>query len=81
MCVPDVVKNSNVKVFNLMSRTSVTRHMKWHETCKCKFRLDASIYNNKQRWNDDKWRRECEELIDKGECDKKSISNPSNCDC
>ena len=28
MCVPDVVKNLNVKVFNLMSRTNETRHIK-----------------------------------------------------
>ena len=28
MCVPDVVKNVNVKVFNLMSRTNETRHIK-----------------------------------------------------
>ena len=47
MCVPDVVKNLNVKVFNLMSRTTETRHVKWHETCKCKCRLDASVCNNK----------------------------------
>ena len=26
MCVPDVVKNLNVKVFNLMSTTNETRH-------------------------------------------------------
>ena len=26
MCVPDVVKNLNVKVFNLMPRTNETRH-------------------------------------------------------
>ena len=66
MCVPDVVKNLNVKVFNLMSRTNETRHIKWHETCKCKCRLDASVCNNKQCWNDDKCRCECKELIDKG---------------
>ena len=41
-CVPDVVKDLNVKVINVMSRTNETRHIKWHETCKCKFRLDAS---------------------------------------
>ena len=29
LCVPDVVKNMNVKVFNLMSRTNETRHIKW----------------------------------------------------
>ena len=54
LCVADVVKNINVKVFNLMSRTNETRHKKWHETCKCKCRLDASVCNNKQRWNNDK---------------------------
>ena len=67
--VPDVVKDLNVKVFSAMSRTNETRHIKWHETCKCKYRLDASVFNNKQRWNDDKWRCECMELIDKGVCD------------
>ena len=81
MCVPDAIKNINVKVFNLMSRTNETRHIKWHETCKCKRRLDASVYNNKQRLNDDKCRCECKELTDKGICDKGSIWNPSNCEC
>ena len=56
LCVPDVVKNINIKVFNLMSRTNGTRHVKWHETCKCKCRLDASVCNSKQRWNKDKYR-------------------------
>ena len=54
MCVPDAVKDLNVKVFNLMSRSNETRHIKWHETCKCECRLDVSVCNNKQRWNDDK---------------------------
>ena len=27
LCVPDAVKNLNVKVFNLMSRTNKTRHI------------------------------------------------------
>ena len=54
--------------------------IKWHETCKCKCRLDASICNNKQRWNNDKCRCELKELIDKGVCDKGFIWNPSNCD-
>ena len=43
MCVPDVVKNLNVKVFNLMSRTNETRHIEWYETFRCKCRLDASV--------------------------------------
>ena len=70
ICVPDVVKYLNIKVFNVMSRTNETRHIKWHETWKRICRLDAIVGNNKQRWNKDKCRCECKELIDKGVCDK-----------
>ena len=77
-CVPNVVKNLNVKVFNLMSRTNETRFIEWHETCKCKCRLDAIVCNNKQRWNKDKCRCECKELIDKGVRDKGFIWNSIN---
>ena len=69
LCVPDVAKNINIKVFHLMSRINETRHIEWHEMWKCKCRLDASVCNNKQRWNEDKCRCECKELIDKGVCD------------
>ena len=64
-----------------MSRTNEARHIKWHGTCKCKCRLDASVCNNKQRGNDDKCRCECKELIDKGVRDKGFIWNRSNCEC
>ena len=81
ICVPDVVKNVNVKAFNLMSRTNETRHIKWHENCKCQWRLDASVCNNKQRWNKDKCNCKCKKIIDKGVCDKGFIWNLSNCKC
>ena len=61
ICIPDAVKKLNIKVFNLMSRTNETRHIEWHELCRCKCRLDASVCNNKQCWNDDKCRCECKE--------------------
>ena len=51
ICVPDVVKDLNVKTFNLISRTNESKKIKWHETCKCEFRLDAIVCNDKQRWN------------------------------
>ena len=79
--VPDTIKNINVKVFNLISRTNETRHIEWHKTCKCKYRLDANVCNDKQRWSEDKCRCECKELINKGICDKGFIWNPSNCKC
>ena len=48
--------------------------------CKRKCRLDASVCNNKQCWNDDKCRCEFKELIDKSVLDKGSIWGPSNCE-
>ena len=75
---PDVAKNINIKVFNLVSRNNETRHIKWHETWKYKCILDASVCNNKQRWNSDKCKCKCNELIDKGIYDKVFIWNPSN---
>ena len=80
-CVPDVAKNLNFRAFNLISRTTETRHIEWHETCKCKYRLNSSVCNNKQSWNDDKCRCKCKELIDKSVCDKEFIWNLSNCKC
>ena len=69
-CVHDVAENLNVKVFNLMSRANETRHIEWHELCKCKCGLNASACNNKHRLNDGKCRCECKESIGKGVCDK-----------
>ena len=62
ICVPDVVKDLTVKVFNLMSRTNETRHIKWHKACKCICRLNPIVCNNKQRWNEDICRCECKEF-------------------
>ena len=55
--------------------------IKWHEICKFKCRIDASVCNKKQRWNNDRCRCECKELIDKCVCNKGFIWNPSNCEC
>ena len=58
VCVPDVVKDLNVKTFNLMLRTNETKIITWHETCKWECRLDAIVCNNKQRWDNEKCRCE-----------------------
>ena len=81
ICVPDIKKNLNVKVLNLMSRTNETRFIEWYETCKCECRWDAIICNNKQRWVKNKCRCECKELVSEGACDKGFVWNPSNCEC
>ena len=70
ICAPDFVKSLNVKVLNLMSRTNEARHIEWHKTCKWQCKFGANIFYNKQRWNKDKCRCKCKELIDKGVRDK-----------
>ena len=64
-----------------MSRTNEKRNVSLHGTCTFKSKLDASVYNEKQRWNNNKWRYECKELIDKSRCDDEFIWNPSICEC
>ena len=82
LCDSDIIKNINVKVFNLMSRINETRQIIWHETCKCICRLTSAVCNSRQIWNKDKCRCECkEDLINKIVRDKGYIWNPSNCAC
>ena len=76
ICVLDNIKNTNVKVFNLILKINETRHIESYIRCTCKCRLDASVCNNKQRRSEYKCRCECKEIIDRG-----FIWNPSNCEC
>ena len=64
-----------------MSTTIETRHIKWHKTCKCKCRVDSTVSNNKQRWNEDKCRCKCKELTDKGACDVGEYLDYESCKC
>ena len=82
-CVPNITKDLNVKVFNLMTRNNETRHIKWYKVCKCECRLNANVCNNKHCWNNDKCQCESKELTDKGICNKGYIWNPSyyKCEC
>ena len=34
ICVPDIVKKLNMKVFNSMTLTNEMRHIEWDERCK-----------------------------------------------
>ena len=82
LCVPDVIKNINVKVFNLMVRINETRQMIVHESCKYICRLTSAICNTKQVWNKDKCQCECrEDLINKLVCDRGYMWNPGSCEC
>ena len=79
LCIPDIIKKINDKVFNLMSRINETRQIIWHDTCKSVCRLSVAVCNSKQIWNDDKSRCECrEDLVNKMVCDKGFSWNTSD---
>ena len=80
-CVPDAVKKINLKAFNLISWSDKNKQIKWYESRKCEWKLNSGVYNNKQKWNKDKCRCESKEIVDKKECHKGFIFNPSNCNC
>ena len=82
LCVPDVTKNINIKVFNMMSKINEAKQILWHETCKCVCRLTTAVCNTKQIWNENKCKCECkEDVITKMTCDKGYMWNPSTCEC
>ena len=77
-CVPDVIKNVNLKVFNMISWNNETRQIKWHKSCKCGCKLNQSVCNNKQKRNKDKCKCECYKIK---KCNRGFSWNPSNCNC
>ena len=80
LCIPDIVKDMNIKIFKLLARNNETRKIVWHETCKCVCRLTSAICNDRQEWNENKFRCECkEDLVSKLVCDKGYMWNPSTC--
>ena len=82
LCVPDIVRDMNVKVFNLLSRINETKKIIWHETCKCVCRLTSAICNDRQEWNKNKCKCQYKEyLVSKLACAKGYMWNPSTCAC
>ena len=61
LCIHNIVKDMNIKVFNLLARINETRKIVWHERCKCVCRLTSAICNDRQEWNENKCRCECKE--------------------
>ena len=59
LCVPSIVKRVNMQVYNFLMRLNETRNVLWHESCKCVCKLNSSVCNNKQIWNDDTCRCDC----------------------
>ena len=82
LCVPNVIKRVNMQVYNFLMRLNETRNVLWHESCKCVCKLNSSVCNNKQIWNDDTSRCDCnEDFTDIISCDKGYTWNPSTCKC
>ena len=82
LCVPNIIKNVNVKVYNFLMRLNETRNVLWHESCKCICRLNSSVCNSKQIWNSDTCSCDChEEFAGIINCDKGYMWNPSTCAC
>ena len=61
MCVPNIIKRINMKVYNFLMRLNETRNVLWHESCKCVCQLNSSVCNSKQIWNSDTFRCDCNE--------------------
>ena len=59
--VSNIIKRVNMKVYNFLMRLNETRNVLWHESCKCVCKLNSSVCNNKQIWNSDTCRCDCNE--------------------
>ena len=82
LCVPGIVKRVNMQVYNFLMNVNETRNVLWHESCKCVCKLNSSVCNNKQIWNDDTCRCDCnEDFTGVVDCDKGYTWNPSTCEC
>ena len=82
LCVPNIIKRINMKVYNFLMRLNETRNVLWHESCKCLYRLNSSVCNSKQIWNSDTCRCYCnEDFAGIIGCDKGYTWNPSTCEC
>ena len=78
VCIPDIAKNTTVKMFDLINLTNTTKQIKWHESCKCVCKINSSVCSEKQRSNENKCRSEC--LVNK-KCEINFVWNISNCEC
>ena len=82
LCVPNIIKRINMKVYNFLMGLNETRSVLWHESCKCVCKLNSSGCNNKQIWNSDTCKRDCnEDFASIINCTKGYMWNPSTCEC
>ena len=51
LCVPNIIKRVNMKVYNFLTRLNESRNVLWHESCKC---------NKGYMWSPSTCARECD---------------------
>ena len=82
LCVPNIIKGINMKVYNFLMRLNETCNVLWYESCKCICKLNSSVCNSKQIWNSDMCRCDCnEDFAGIISCDKGYMWNLSTCEC
>ena len=82
LCVPNIIKRVNIKVYNFLMRLNETRNVLWQESCKCVCKLNSSVCNSKQIWNSDICRCDCnEDFAGIINCTKGYMWNPNTCEC
>ena len=82
LCVPGIVKRVNMQVYNFLMNSNETRNVLWHESWKCVCKLNSLVSNNKQVWNGDTCRCDCnEDFVRIINCTKGYTWNPSTCEC
>ena len=74
--------SGSCNTFDNPTMLNETRNVLWHESCKCVCKLNSSVCNNKQIWNDDTCRCDCnEDFASIISCAKGYTWNPSICEC
>ena len=82
LCVPNVIEGLNMKVYNFLTMLNETRNVLWYESCKCVYKLNSSVCNNKQIWNSNTCRYDCnKDFAGMINCAKGYRWNPSTCKC
>ena len=61
ICIPKIIKGVNMQVYKFLMGLNETRNVLWHESFKFVCKLNSSVCNNKQIWNDNTCRCDCNE--------------------
>ena len=72
-------KKINKKCLNLISAVNKTRFLYQHESIECKYRINKSVCNSKQKWNHNEIRYKNVENLILGFRKNDYVSNSGTC--